>query len=66
MAEVNGIYKHGRYELIWLNSLRVMSNVKVFAMQDELAGWPNMTHYIDPYDTHMNQKEVCFVVTSAW
>ena len=20
------------------------------------AGWPNTTHYIDPYDTHMDQK----------
>ena len=36
MEEVNGAYKHGRYEEIWLNSLRVMSNVKLFATQD---GW---------------------------
>ena len=40
-----------------------MSNVKVFAMQDRrLAGehklitQMNTTHYIDPCDTHMDQK----------
>ena len=27
----SGAYKHGRYETIWLNSLHVMSNIKVFA-----------------------------------
>ena len=31
MVEVNGAYKHGWYEQIWLNSLCVMSNVKIFA-----------------------------------
>ena len=51
-----------RYEKMWLNTLHVMSNVKVFAMQDgwlagRLAGWMNMTHYIDPYDTHMDKKK---------
>ena len=34
MVEANGAYKHGRYEQIWLNSLCVMSNAKMFAMQD--------------------------------
>ena len=34
MVEVNGAYKHGRYEKIWFNSLRVMANDKVFAKQD--------------------------------
>ena len=37
MVEVNGAYKQGRYENIWLNRLRVGSNVKVFDTQD---GWP--------------------------
>ena len=41
---------------IGLNSLWVMSNVKDFALQDgQLAGWINVTLYIDPYDTHMDQ-----------
>ena len=56
MVEVNGASKHGRYTQILLNSLHVMSNVKVFATQD---GWSasqtNMTHYIDLHDTHMDQ-----------
>ena len=34
MVEVNGTYKHGRYENNWLNSFHVMSNVKAFVMQD--------------------------------
>ena len=34
MVEVNGTCKHGRYNKIWLKSLCVMSNIKVFAMQD--------------------------------
>ena len=39
MVEVNGAYKHGRYEKVWLNSLHVMSNDKVFATLDgQLAG----------------------------
>ena len=43
-------------------SLCVMSNVRVFAEQDGLtdgqpAGRTHTTHYIDPYDTHMNQNE---------
>ena len=37
MVEVNGALKHGRYDNIWLNGLRVMSNINVFAIQD---GWP--------------------------
>ena len=32
MVAVNGACKHGRYEKKRLNSLRVMSNVKVFPM----------------------------------
>ena len=47
-----------------LKSLRVMSNINVFATQRRTDGrlggrpngWANMTHYIDPYDTHMDQK----------
>ena len=34
MIEVHDAYKHGRYEEIWLNTLRVMSNIRVFATQD--------------------------------
>ena len=34
MVEVNDAYNHGRCENIWLNSLHVMSNIKVFATQD--------------------------------
>ena len=37
MVEVNDDYTHGIYENTWLNSLHVMSNIKVFAMQ---GGWP--------------------------
>ena len=55
MVDVNGAYKHGRYEKIWLNSLHVMSNMKVFDMRPP-AGRTNTTHYINPYDTHMDQK----------
>ena len=34
-----------------------MSYVKFFAMQDgQLAGWINTTHYIDPYDAHIDQS----------
>ena len=51
MVEVNGVYKYGTYENKCLKSLHVMSNVKVFATQT------NMTHYIDPHGTHMDQKE---------
>ena len=40
-----------------MNSLRVVSNVRVFATQDgRKAGRTNTTHYIDPYDTHRDQK----------
>ena len=34
MAEVDGACKLGRYETIWLNSLRVMPNVEVLGMKD--------------------------------
>ena len=46
------------YEYIWLNSLRVMSNATVFAMQDsQLAfGQTNHDYYTDPYEYHMDQK----------
>ena len=49
---------------LWLNSLHVMSNAKVFAMQDgqlaiqlsiHPAGQTNMPHYIDPYDTRIDK-----------
>ena len=58
MAEVNDAYKHGRYENTWPNSLLIMSNMKVFATQEcWLADQPNTTDHIDPYDTHMYQKD---------
>ena len=44
IAEVTGAYKHGRYKRIWLNSLRVMSSVKVFAMQDGQLDEHNSLH----------------------
>ena len=34
MVDVNGAYKKGRYEKIWLNGLPVTSNIKIFATQD--------------------------------
>ena len=46
---------------IWLKSLHVMFNVKVFATQDRwlddrLARQTNTTYYTDPYDTNMDQN----------
>ena len=55
MVAVNGAYKHSTYEQIW-------SHRKVFATWDRqpahwlsghLANPMSMTHYIDPYNTHM-------------
>ena len=41
MVNVNGAYKHGRYEKKMWSSLRVMSNIKVFAMLGRRpARWP--------------------------
>ena len=40
----------------WLKSLRVISNVNVFATQDRSAGRTNTTYFIDRYDSHMDQK----------
>ena len=35
----------------------IMSNIKVFAMQDSPpAKWTNTTHCLDPYDTDMDQR----------
>ena len=52
VVEVSGAYKHGWYEKIWLKSVRVMS-----ILATQTIGQPdNMTHYIDPYVTHMDQK----------
>ena len=34
LVEVTGAYKHGRYDKNWRKSLHVVSNVKVFVMQD--------------------------------
>ena len=68
MAGVHGTYEHGRYQKNKqtnqkkLKSLRLLSNIHPFAMQD---GWPDgqpasrtvMTDYIDPYITHMDQQQ---------
>ena len=35
MVEVNGAYKHDRYKQIWSKSLHVVSNIKVFATQNQ-------------------------------
>ena len=67
MIEVNGAYKHGRYEKRWLKSLCAMSNVKVFATQDNPPADPtNTTHYTDPHVTHMDQKEKKRELISAY
>ena len=34
MVEVKGAYKHGGYDKMWLKSLHVMSNIKIFVMQN--------------------------------
>ena len=42
---------------MWLNSLPVMSNIKVLPCKTD--GRTNTTHYIELYDTHMDQKCLC-------
>ena len=39
-----GAYKNGRYENIWLNTLGLMSNVEVFAMQEGQTGEYDSLH----------------------
>ena len=49
IAEVNGAYKHSRYEKNLLYSLLVISIVEVSVMQDSQPdGQTNMSHYINP------------------
>ena len=56
-VEVNGAYKHDKFGNIWFEILCVMSNFKVFAMQDhQPASRTNLTHQIYPYVTHIDQK----------
>ena len=58
MVEVNSAYNQGRYEKIRMNSLHVMSNVKIIATQDSLPDRrTNATHYRDPYDTCMDEND---------
>ena len=63
MVEVSGTYKHGRYERIWLKSLCIISNVKVFTMQDgqtasqTAAGQTNTTDYIDPCYSYGSKED---------
>ena len=47
MVDVDGAYKHGNNENIWLNSLRAMSNISLCHIRQP-ASQMNMTHYIDP------------------
>ena len=56
MLEVNGSYKHGRYETNWLKILHVMSKGSFCHARWTTIGRTNMTHYRDPHDTHMDQK----------
>ena len=55
MVDVNGAYSQDRY---FVDSLPVMSNVENYATQESRpADMTNRTHYIGPYDTHMDQKD---------
>ena len=54
MVKVNGAYKYGRCEKIWLKTLGVMSNVKSFCHASHPANRTNTTYDIDPYDTHLS------------
>ena len=74
VVKVNGSYKHGRYDKIWLKSLHVMSNIEVFATQDKwtdslTVGWlssqMNTTHCIDLYDAHMHWKQLLSLITCS-
>ena len=56
MVEVNGVYKCGRYEKTWLQSLCVMSNVKIFASTS--VECTDVTDYIDHDVSHMDQKKI--------
>ena len=57
MAEVNDVYNHGKYEQIWLNNLRVSSNITVFLRQP--AGQTqliNLNTSILIMSSHMDQQ----------
>ena len=57
IVEVNGAYLQGRYERFPMKSFGIISNAKIFAMQDGLpANRVNMTNHIDLYVPHMDQK----------
>ena len=56
MIDVNDAYKQGRCGKIFMKSLHVVSNIKVYATQD---GWPADRTWLttnDPFVTHMDQK----------
>ena len=58
MVAVNGAGKHSRYERNQLQSLQIMSNVKVFAKEVcQLNGQPNATDYNVPYLTETHRCE---------
>ena len=56
MVEVNDVHEHARYETYWSKSLRIMSNVKVFAIRDSWSDGRTQLIYIYPYANDMNQK----------
>ena len=34
MVEVSGVYRHGKYERIWMKGLHIILKVKVFSKKD--------------------------------
>ena len=59
MVEDNGAFKHGRCDKIWLKSLHVTSNIRVFATEDsQPARQTDTTLYIGPYVKHIDQKSI--------
>ena len=61
VVEVNCAYVHGWYEQIWLKSLPVVTNIKFCHSRQT-----NMTHVLDPFGTHMDQKDLVIDLTVAY
>ena len=57
MVEVNGTYKHGRYDKIWLDSLHVMSNVKKCCHKRRPTGRIRLTTQIHRIKFHPDQMK---------
>ena len=57
-GEISGAFtKHGKYERMWLKSLCVMSNIKVFAKLDRQITSQlkkKFTHYIHVHASRMD------------